>query len=187
VKPGWGTYRGLGIKFGIFCNFFRIFWSSNGQITASSTDSPCGPIETRHVTPAPPLSPAHADASVPPRSRRLTPPRARQRGRERDDSARSRPARSIPPSLSHSPASRLRRADRGAVRPPIGTSLSDLAHICKILSGDRKTATTGNRFFVVRARRVRPAGKLVVVREGPPRPPSAVDDVPSPRAVSRAP
>jgi hypothetical protein len=92
------------MKFGNFCNFFRIFWSSNGQITANSMYSPRGPIKTRHVTSSRPRTstPAHRLATA-----RLPPARACQRGQEWGDSARSRPAVLLPPSFSLSLASRL--------------------------------------------------------------------------------
>jgi hypothetical protein len=68
-----GVYiDGLGMKFVIFCNFFRIFWTPNGQKRLVATASTRGPIRSRHLTVAPrsrprrrhrqrvaPLSPAY--------------------------------------------------------------------------------------------------------------------------------
>jgi hypothetical protein len=114
VKTGWGIYRGLEMKFGTFCNFFRIFWCSNGQITASSTDSPRGPIKTRHVISSRPRTPtpAHRLATA-----RLRPPRACQRGR--DCSCLLSPSR--PPLASLLP----KPGRQGGGTAPIGTSLSN--------------------------------------------------------------
>jgi hypothetical protein len=45
-----GIYiEGLGMKFVIFCNFFRIFWTPNGQKRLLATASTRGPIRSRHV------------------------------------------------------------------------------------------------------------------------------------------
>ena len=45
-----GIYiEGLGMKFVIFCNFFRIFWTPNGQKRLVATASTRGPIRSRHV------------------------------------------------------------------------------------------------------------------------------------------
>ena len=45
-----GVYiEGLGMKFVIFCNFFRIFWTPNGQKRLVATASTRGPIRSRHV------------------------------------------------------------------------------------------------------------------------------------------
>jgi hypothetical protein len=45
-----GIYiEGLGMKFVIFCNFFRIFWTPNGQKWLVATASTRGPIRSRHV------------------------------------------------------------------------------------------------------------------------------------------
>jgi hypothetical protein len=96
-----GVYvEGLGMKFVIFYNFFRIFWTPNGQKQLVATASTRGPIRSRHV--------ALARALAPPVPRlplaRLSPGRALQRGRERGDTAHSRRARAPSPGAGLSPA-----------------------------------------------------------------------------------
>jgi hypothetical protein len=114
-----GVYiEGLGMKFVIFCNFFRIFWTPNGQKRLVATASTRGPIRSRHVDQsdrATSLSPALSPCALaPPVPRlplaRLSPGRALQRGRERGDTARSRRSRAPSPGAGLSPA-------RGRQRP----------------------------------------------------------------------
>jgi hypothetical protein len=73
-----GIYiEGLGMKFMIFCKFFRIFWTPNGQKRLVATTSTRGPIRSRHVDQsdrATSLSPRQCLASLLPPSR---PPLAR--------------------------------------------------------------------------------------------------------------
>jgi hypothetical protein len=72
-----GVYiEGLGMKFVIFCNFFRIFWTPNGQKRLVATASTRGPIRSRHVDQSdratslsPALSPRQCLASLSPASR----------------------------------------------------------------------------------------------------------------------
>jgi hypothetical protein len=73
LHPGRGIYiEGLGMKFVIFCNFFRIFWTPNGQKRLVETASTRGPIRSRHVDQsdrATSLSPRQCLASLSPASR----------------------------------------------------------------------------------------------------------------------
>jgi hypothetical protein len=72
-----GIYiEGLGMNFVIFCNFFRIFWTPNGQKRLVATINTRGPIISRYVdqsdrvTPlSPALSPRQCLASLSPPSR----------------------------------------------------------------------------------------------------------------------
>jgi hypothetical protein len=72
-----GVYiEGLRMKFVIFCNFFRIFWTPNGQKRLVATASTRGPIRSRHVDQSdratslsPALSPRQCLASLSPASR----------------------------------------------------------------------------------------------------------------------
>jgi hypothetical protein len=70
-----GVYiEGLGMKFVIFCNFFRIFWTPNGQKRLVATASTRGPIRSRHVDQsdrATSLSPALSPRALAPPVRRL--------------------------------------------------------------------------------------------------------------------
>jgi hypothetical protein len=68
--------EGLGIKFVIFCNFFRIFWTPNSQKWLVATASTREPIRSRHVDQSdcatslsPALSPRQCLASLSPPSR----------------------------------------------------------------------------------------------------------------------
>ena len=76
-----GIYiEGLGMKFVIFCNFFRIFWTPNGQKRLVATASTRGPIRSRHVDQsdrATSLSPALSPPSTPNTSWSPCQPRAR--------------------------------------------------------------------------------------------------------------
>jgi hypothetical protein len=115
-----GIYiEGLGMKFVIFCNFFRIFWTPNSQKRLVATASTRGPVRSRHV--------ALARALAPPVPRlalaSLSPGRALQRGRERGDTARSRRARAPSPDDPLSPASRPRAGGSGSLSPALPPAL----------------------------------------------------------------
>jgi hypothetical protein len=126
-----GIYiKGLGMKFVIFCNFFRIFWTPNGQKRLVATASTRGPIRSRHVdqSDAPRRSrPRSRPASASPRSRlplaRLSPGRALQRGRERGDTVRSRRTRASSPGDPLSPTSRPRAGGSGSLSPALPPAL----------------------------------------------------------------
>ena len=117
-----GVYiEGLGMKFVIFCNFFRIFWTPNGQKRLVATASTRGPIRSRHVDQSdratslsPALSPRQCLASLSPPSR---PPLARAGAPAR---ARARRYRPLSPGASAiarcRPLARLSPA-RGRQRP----------------------------------------------------------------------
>jgi hypothetical protein len=115
-----GVYiEGLGMKFVIFCKFFQIFWTPNGQKRLVATASTRGPIRSRHI--------ALARALAPPVPRlplaRLSPGRALQRRRERGDTARSRRARAPSPGAGLSPASRPRAGGSGLFSPALPPAL----------------------------------------------------------------
>jgi hypothetical protein len=105
-----GVYiEGLGMKFVIFCNFFRIFWTPNGQKQLVATTSTRGPIRSRHVDQSdratslsPALSPRQCPASLSPASR----PGGRSSAGESE---------AIPPAL----AGRERHRPAPASRPPL--------------------------------------------------------------------
>jgi hypothetical protein len=105
-----GVYiEGLGMKFVIFCNFFRIFWTPNGQKRLVATASTRGPIRSRHVDQSdratslsPALSPRQCLASLSPASR----PGRRSSAGESE---------AIPPAL----AGRERHRPAPASRPPL--------------------------------------------------------------------
>jgi hypothetical protein len=126
-----GVYiEGLGMKFVIFCNFFRIFWTPNGQKRLVATASTRGPIRSRHVDQSdratslsPALSPRQCLAS-------LSPGRALQRGRERGDTARSRRARAPSPDASLSPACGRQRPLLAHAAARTATSLTRTSHCC---------------------------------------------------------
>jgi hypothetical protein len=119
------------MKFVFFCNFFRIFWTPNGQKRLVATASTRGPIRSRHVDQsdrATSLSPGSRPASASPPSR---PPLARADAPAR---ARARRYRPLSPGASAiarcRPLARLSPA-RGRQRPLLaraaartGTSLS---------------------------------------------------------------
>jgi hypothetical protein len=112
-----GVYiEGLGMK---FMNFFRIFWTPNGQKRLVATASTRGPIRSRHVALAPPVP-------------RLPLARAgAQRGRERGDTARSRRARAPSPGTDLSPASHPRQRPllaRATARTATSLTLSASVH-----------------------------------------------------------
>jgi hypothetical protein len=106
-----GVYiEGLVLKFVIFCNFFRIFWTPNGQKRLVATASTRGPIRSQHVDQSdratslsPALSPrqclARAGAPAGARARRYRPlspgasaiARRRPLARARAAAASSRP------------------------------------------------------------------------------------------------
>jgi hypothetical protein len=119
------------MKFVIFCNFFRIFWTPNGQKRLVATASTRGPIRSRHVDQsdrATSLSPALSPrALVPPVPRlplaRLSPGRALQRGRERGDIARSRRTRAPSPGAGLSPAYHPRAGGSGLFSPALPPAL----------------------------------------------------------------
>jgi len=121
-----GVYiEGLGMKFVIFCNFFRIFWTPNGQKRLVATASTRGPIRSRHVDQSdratslsPALSPRQCLALA-----SLSPGRALQRGRERGDTARSRRARAPSPDDPLSPASRPRAGGSDSLSPALPPEL----------------------------------------------------------------
>jgi len=136
-----GIYiEGLGMKFVIFCNFFRIFWTPNGQKRLVATASTRGPIRSRHVDQSdratslsPALSPRQCLASLSPPSR---PPLARAGAPAR---ARARRYRPLSPGASaiarRRSLARLSPA-RGRQRPLLaraaartGTSLSSLGNM----------------------------------------------------------
>jgi hypothetical protein len=132
-----GIYiEGLGMKFVIFCNFFRIFWTPNGQKRLVATASTRGPIRSRHVdqsdraTSLSPraLAPRSRPASASPPSRlplaRLSPVRALQRGRERGDIARSRRAPAPSTGAGLSPAYRPRAGGSGLFSPALPPALA---------------------------------------------------------------
>lgn len=112
------------LLFVIFCNFFRIFWTPNGQKRLVATASTRGPIRSRHVDQSdratslsPALSPRQCLAS-------LSPGRALQRGRERCDTARSRRARAPSSGASLSPAFRPRAGGSGLFSPALPPALA---------------------------------------------------------------
>jgi hypothetical protein len=104
-----GVYiEGLRMKFVIFCNFFRIFWTPNGQNRLVATASTRRPIRSRHVDQSdratslsPALSPHQCLASLSPPSRPA----------ERSSAGESE---AIPPAL----AGRERHRPAPASRPP---------------------------------------------------------------------
>jgi hypothetical protein len=106
--PGRGIYRGIGMKFVIFCNFFRIFWTPNGQKWLVATASTRGPIRSRHVDQSdratslsPALSPRQCLASLSPPSR---PPLARAGAPARARARRHRPAPASRPPIARARA-----------------------------------------------------------------------------------
>jgi hypothetical protein len=128
-----GIYiEGLGMKFVIFCNFFRIFWTPNGQKRLVATASTRGPIRSRHVDQsdrATSLSLALSPrALAPPVPRlplaRISPGRALQRGRERGDIARSRRAPAPSPDAGLSSAYRPRAGGSGLFSPALPPALA---------------------------------------------------------------
>jgi hypothetical protein len=81
LHPDRGIYRGIGDEICVFLQFFRIFWTPNGQKRLVATTSTRGPIRLRHVDQSdratslsPALSPRQCLASLSPPSR---PPLAR--------------------------------------------------------------------------------------------------------------
>jgi hypothetical protein len=97
------------MKFVIFCNFFRIFWTPNGQKRLVATASTRGPIRSRYVDQSdratslsPALSPRQCLASLSPPSR----PGGRSNAGESE---------AISPAL----AGRQRHRPAPASRPPI--------------------------------------------------------------------
>jgi hypothetical protein len=133
------------MKFVIFCNFFRIFWTPNGQKRLVATASTRGPIRSRHVDQSdrvtslsPALSPRQCLASLSPPSR---PPLARAGAPAR---ARARRYRPLSPGASaiarRRPLARLSPV-RGRQRPLLaraaartGTSLTRLSQLFAPLS-----------------------------------------------------
>jgi hypothetical protein len=101
LDPGRVYIEGLRMKFVIFCNFFRIFWTLNGQKRLVATASTRGPIRSRHVALAPPV-PRLPLASLSPASR--------PSGRSSADESEA-----IPPAL----AGRERHRPAPASRPPL--------------------------------------------------------------------
>jgi hypothetical protein len=101
-----GVYiEGLGMKFVIFCIFFRIFWTPNGQKRLVATASTRGPIGSRHMDQsdrATSLSPRQCLASLSPASR----PGGRSSAGESE---------AIPPAL----VGRERHRPAPASRPPL--------------------------------------------------------------------
>jgi hypothetical protein len=119
-----GVYiDGLGMKFVIFCNFFRIFWTPNGQKRLVATASTRGPIRSRHLTVAPRSRPRrrHRQRVTPlsPAYRLPLARRALQCRRERGDIARSRRAVAVAPAESLSPASSPALASCWALSPSL--------------------------------------------------------------------
>jgi hypothetical protein len=138
------------MKFVIFCNFFRIFWTPNGQKRLVATASTRGPIRSRHVDQSnramslsPALSPRQCLASLSPASRpggrssageraiarrrplaRLSPVGALPRGRERGDIARSRRAPAPSTGAGLSPAYRPRAGGSGLFSPALPPALA---------------------------------------------------------------
>jgi hypothetical protein len=126
---GRDIYRGIGDEICDFFQFFRIFWTPNGQKRLVATANIRGPIRSRHMDQsdrATSLSP-RALAPPVPRSRlalaRLSPGRTLQRGRERGDTAHSRRARAPSPGNPLSPASRPRAGDSGSLSPALPPAL----------------------------------------------------------------
>jgi hypothetical protein len=129
-----GIYiEGLGMKFVIFCNFFRIFWTPNGQKRLVATASTRGPIRSRHVDQsdrATSLSPALSSRALAPPVPRL--PLARlslQRGRERGDIVRSRRAPAPSPGAGLSPAYRPRAGGSGLFSPALPPALAPALYL----------------------------------------------------------
>ena len=121
-----GIYiEGLGMKFVIFCNFFRIFWTPNGQKRLAHVDQSDRDTWTSQIAPRR-SRPRSRPASASPPSRlplaRLSPGRALQRGRERGDIARSRQAPS--PGAGLSPAYRPRAGGSGLFSPALPPALA---------------------------------------------------------------
>jgi hypothetical protein len=115
-----GVYiEGLGMKFVIFCNFFRFFLAPNGQKRLVATASTRGSIRSRHVDQsdrATSLSPRQCLASLSPASR----PGGRSSGRERGNTARSRRARAPSSGAGLSPV-------RGRQRPLLARAVARTA------------------------------------------------------------
>jgi hypothetical protein len=119
-----GVYiEGLGMKFVFFCNFFRIFWTPNGQKRLVATASTRGPIRSRHVDQSdratslsPALSPRQCLASLSPASR----PGGRSSAGESEaiPSALARRERHRP-----TPASRPRAGGSGLFLPALPLAL----------------------------------------------------------------
>jgi hypothetical protein len=119
------------MKFVIFCNFFRIFWTPNGQKRLVATASTRGADVASRTNRKPPprsrptLSPARRPRQCVARlTACLSPGRALQRGRERGGFACSRRARAASPGNALSPGSRLRSGERSAVPPVLQPALA---------------------------------------------------------------
>jgi hypothetical protein len=130
-----GVYKeGLGMKFVIFCKFFRIFWTPNGQKRLVATVSTRGPIRSRHVDQSdratslsPALSPRQCLASLSPASR----PEGHSSAGESE---------AIPPALAGrerhrpTPASRPRAGGSGLFAPALPPALPPASNLLQIKS-----------------------------------------------------
>jgi hypothetical protein len=121
LHPGRGIYRGIGDEICDFLQFFRIFWTPNGQKRLVATANTRGPIRSRHVDQSdratslsPALSPrqclASPLASLSPASR----PSGRSSAGESE---------AIPPAL----AGRERHRPAPASRPPLARAAARTA------------------------------------------------------------
>lgn len=119
-ETGVGVFIGVGDEIWNFLEFFSNFLELQrihqrlvdvDESQRATSASRC----RRHYRPRY-RSPCHRAAPLPPASRR-------QRGRERGDTARYRPATDPSPGTLDSPRSRPAPVDRGAVSPPVITSL----------------------------------------------------------------
>jgi hypothetical protein len=124
LHPGRGIYRGIGDEICDFLQFFRIFWTPNGQKRLVATASTRGPIRSRHVALARALAPRSRPASASPPSR---PPLAQAGAPAR---ARARRYRPLSPGASaiapRRPLARLSPA-RGRQRPLLARAAAALA------------------------------------------------------------
>jgi hypothetical protein len=147
------------MKFVIFCNFFRIFWTPNGQKRLVATASTRGPIRSRHVDQSnramslsPALSPRQCLASLSPASR----PGGRSSAGERAI-ARRRPLARLSPARGRQRPLLARAAARTATSLSIGNPSSSIPphH-----HHDQSTSEHELRAIAVRKRGCHCSGKI---------------------------